>query len=44
MGHICRYTQQDDSSVHVPDQLVHKYRPLDSGATAEPTTIGNGNR
>lgn len=32
--------QQDDSLVHVPDHLVHKCRPLESGATAD-RAVGN---
>jgi hypothetical protein len=35
--------QQDDSSVHVPDHLVHKYQPVESGVTADRTTVRNGN-
>lgn len=35
--------QQDDSSVDVPDDLIHKHHPVESGTTAEPTTVGDGN-
>jgi hypothetical protein len=34
--------QQDDSSVHIPDHLVHKDQPVESGATADRTTVGDG--
>jgi hypothetical protein len=32
---------QDDSSVHVPDELVHKYAPPTSGP-ADPTAVADG--
>ena len=34
--------QQDDSSVDVPDHLVHKGHVVESGAPADRTTVGDG--